>query len=257
MNVPRRVAAFGTLCALTGAALLALHAPARGFDFQGAPLLVARPTADITDTYLFPSPTNANDVVAVMDVYPNIPAGAGTSTFFDNKLLYTMKFDNRYASEATNGRPVENLVMQFSFSPSGNGSQTVSVYGPSAPVQVGSATKLVTQTGVGSVNASFSVNGSGASGISVFAGARRDPSFFNASQFLSIFPDRNQGSTAPSCLPGGTNACPAGFNSGAAVDAFANSNVLSIVVEIPRSLLAGSGNGVVSYWATTSTTSGQ
>ncbi len=111
-------------------------------------------------------------------------------------------------------------------------------------------------SGIGFINKSFAI-GSGASIINVFAGARHDPDFFNVSQFYNIFPDRNAGSTAPSCLPGGSGTCPQGFNSAPGTDYFANTNVLSIVVECPRTLLAGTGNGVVAYWATTSTTSGQ
>ncbi len=256
MQVSRLIAGASAVCALSAAAVLFAHAPARGFDFQGAPALVKHPAADITDTYLFPSPTNASNVVAVMDVYPNIPAGAGKTTFFDNTVLYTMKFDNNYGAESTTGgRPVENLVLQFSFGTSTTGSQTVTVYGPAAPTTgAGASSKLVTSTGSGFVNSSFALVTT--SPITVFAGARRNPAFFNASQFFNIFPDRNQGSTSKTCLPSGTNTCPAGFASGTPTDYFANSNVLSIVVELPKSLLAGNGNGVTAFWATTSSQSG-
>ena len=54
--------------------LLFARNPARGFDLQGSPVTIARPSTDITDTYLFPSPTNVNNVVAVMDVDPAVPA---------------------------------------------------------------------------------------------------------------------------------------------------------------------------------------
>ena len=40
-------------------------------------------SADITDVYVFPSPTNPANVVLVMDVSPLIPAGMGTAKFFD------------------------------------------------------------------------------------------------------------------------------------------------------------------------------
>jgi hypothetical protein len=213
--------------------------------------------------YFFPSPTNTNNVVAVMDVYPLIPASAsavtGLNTFFDQGVLYTMKFDNRYTSEATNGgRPVEDIVIQFSFGAPSNGTQQVFVYGPDSPNQTGTATTLVdgaAASASGFVNQSF--QGSGLSGgVSFFAGARRDPSFFNGSQFFNIFPDANQGSTAKTCLPGGSNTCPRGFTA-PATDYLGNSDVLSIVAEIPKTLLAAGNNGVIAYWATTSSSSGQ
>ncbi len=258
MKNARPVMGLAALGAFVVAAVLYTYTPVRGFDLRGSPVLVKRPAADITDTYFFPSPTNPGNVVAVMDVYPAIPPGAGTSTFFDQSVLYTMKFDNQYTSEAITpgARPVENVVLQFSFGAPANGTQQVFVYGPAAPANVGTATKIVGQTAAGFINKSFSF-GNGPSVVNVFAGGRRDPAFFNVSQFYNIFPDRNQGSTAPTCLPGGSGTCPQGFNSAPGVDYFANSNVLSIVVEFPRTLIAGTGDGVVAYWATTSTTSGQ
>lgn len=260
MNLPRSFAGVGALCAFVGAALLYTRVPVHGFDLRGAPVLIKRPAADITDVYLFPSPSNTNNVVAVMDVYPAIPAGAGSNTFFDQGVLYTMKFDDRYGSEATTGggRPIEDTVLQFSFGAASGGSQQVFVYGPGAPNQTGATTTLLNGgnfAGTGFVNKSFSF-GTGAQALSVFAGARQDPQFFALTAFYNIFPDRNAGSTAPSCLSGGSNTCPQGFPS-PGVDYFGNTNVLSIVVEFPKTLIAGNGNGIVAYWATTSTSTGQ
>ena len=88
-----------------------------------------------------------------------------------------------------------------------------------------------------------------------FAGVREDPFFFDQSQFYNIVPDRNQGSK-PSCLPViGNNTCPQGFNN-PGTDFFGNSNVLSIVAEIPKALLQQQQNTIVAYWATASASSG-
>ncbi len=269
MKFARLLGGSAALCAFAAAALYA-GTPARSFDLRGSPVTVQRPAADITDTYFFPSPTNPNNVVAVMDVYPLIAAGAGTTTFFDPSVLYTMKFDNKYRSEATGGRPIEDLVIQFSFAAAAGGTQQVFVYGPAAPNSVGTSTTLVDggfANGSGFINRPFSASAttSGTTPFSVFAGARRDPAFFNASQFNNIFPDRNQGSTAASCLSGGTSPCPQGFTpagGGGSNDIFANTNVLSIVVELPKTALTAGNGGVcgtvcpVAYWATTSTASG-
>ena len=271
MYNPRFIAGVAALCAFAAAAFLFAGAPARSFDLQGSPITVKRPGADITDTYFFPSPTNPNNVVAVMDVYPLIAAGAGPTTFFDPNVLYTMKFDNKYASESANGgRPIEDLVIQFSFGAPAGGTQQVFAYGPGAPNKVGTATTLINggfANGSGFINRSFTAAAtfSGTAPYSVFAGVRHDPAFFNASQFYNIFPDRNQGSTAPSCLNGGTSPCPQGFTppaGGASNDLFANSNVLAIVIEIPKTALVTGNGGAcsaacpVAYWATTSTVSG-
>jgi hypothetical protein len=257
MRIARLLAGIGALSVLCAAALLFVHVPARSFDLQDSPATVNRPGADISDTYLFPSPTNSSNVVAVMNVHPLIPAGQGLSTYFDQGVLYTMKFDNNFGSEASNARPVENLVIQISFGAIGNGTQQVFVYGPAAPNQTGTVTSLVnggTIAGTGIINKVFSTN----TGLTVFAGARRDPFFFDLQQFYKILPDRNLGSTAAGCLPSprGNGTCPQGFNSPGS-NFFTNVDVLSIVVEIPKSVLTPAGTGpLVAYWATTSTQSG-
>lgn len=263
MKIARLFGGFAALCAVVGAGVVFAGAPARSFDFQDSPTTIKHPQADITDTYFFPSPTNSANIVVVMDVYPLIPAGQGLTTYFDQKTLYTMKFDTLYGQESATtagARPIENEVIQFAFGTPTNGTQSVFVYGPATPGQVGTATKLV-QTGLysgaGFINRPFIATSTffGTSQFSVFAGARRDPQFFNASQFLSIFPDRNMGSTAQTCLPSGANTCPAGFTNGG--DFFAGTNVLSIAIEIPKDQLTAGNGGVVAYWATTSTATGQ
>ena len=66
-----------------------------------------------------------------------------STTFFDQGVLYTMKFDNQYGNSGTaiGSKPSENLVLQFSFSaplgPIGQQTQQVFVYGPSFPTKVG------------------------------------------------------------------------------------------------------------------------
>jgi hypothetical protein len=225
--------------------------PARAY--RDSPATINDPSSDITDVYLFPSPTNSNNVVAVMDVYPQIPAGKGTNTFFNQGVLYQMKFDNRIG---TSGHiPVENIVIQFSVGQATNGTQQVFVYGPAAPNVTGTVSTLVVQTGSGLINKSFPAANNE---ITVFAGGREDPAFYNRAALMQIIPNRNQGSSAASCLPSGTNTCPNGFpNPG--TDSQANTNVLSFVVEMPKSILMGtSGTSTkVAYWATTSSGSGQ
>lgn len=241
--------------ALIAAAVLSVHAPVRGADAYDSSTTIARPGADVSDAYLFPSPANSDNIVAVMDVNPGIAAGQGLNAFFDHNVLYQMKFDNLVTGESPGVAPTENMVIQFSVGVAGSGTQQIFVYGPSAPNQTGANNTLLGQTGSGYINKAFQTT----NGLSVFAGAREDPFFFDATQFNKMFPDRNAGSTAQSCLPasfGGDGACPQGFNT-SGTDVQANTNVLSIVVEMPRTLLMPNGVGKIAYWATTGTTSGQ
>jgi len=259
MKIARSFGGFVALGALAAVVVLYGRTPARSFDIQNSPAVIKNPSADITDIYMFPSPTNSNNVVVAMDVYPLIAAGQGLKTFFNQSVLYTMKFDNKYANESTTSRPVEDLVIQFSVGAVTSGTQQIYVYGPGAANRTGATTTLIqggTISGTGYINRPFA----SLQGLSVFAGAREDPFFFDLQQFYNIFPNRNQGSTAASCLPApvGTGACPQGFNPpGTAVDYFADDNVLSIVVEMPKSVLQQNASGnIVAYWATTSTESG-
>jgi hypothetical protein len=186
-----------------------------------------------------------------------LPAGSLATAFFDQQVLYTMKFDTNFSSEAITARPLENYVIQFSMSASSGGTQQIYVYGPAAPTQTGTKTSLVNSgsaTATGLINTAFQ-----AGQLTVFAGVREDPFFFDLSQFYKIVPDRSLGSATASCLPTvGSGSCPTGFNPPAsALDYFVNSDVLSIVVEFPKSLLQSVGGGtVVGFWATTSTTTG-
>ena len=258
MKFARPIGGAAVLCAVVVASLLYVRVPARSFVIKGSPITIARPATDITDTYFFPSPTNPNNVVAVMDVQAGIPAGAGLSTFFDQGVLYTMKFDTNYSSEAIGSRPKENVVIQFAVgAPSGtpgNQTQQINLYGPGLPANVGTRTHLInsgTATAIGFINRPFSaVNGT----IQVFAGTRRDPQFWDRTQFSNIFPASANGSGASSCL---SSTCPSGFGPG--TDSFADSNVLSFVVEFPKVSLLGinaNAGNIVAYWATTSTSTG-
>jgi Domain of unknown function (DUF4331) len=257
MKFARSLAGVFAVVALVAVIVLYSRTPARSFDIQNSPAVVNNPSADILDTYMFPSPTNINNVVVAMDVVPLIPAGQGLKTFFNQSVLYTMKFDNQYAAEAINSRPSEDLVIQISVGPPTNGTQQIFVYGPAVAARKGATTTLVDGgafSGTGFINRPFS----SVDGLSVFAGARQDPFFFDLQQFYNIFPNRNMGSTAASCLPApvGLDTCPQGFNN-PGVDEFADTNVLSIVIELPRAALQVGQNGsIVAFWATTSTSTG-
>ena len=240
-------------------ALYGMHA-ARSSDHQDSPTVVARPGADITDVFVYPAPDNANNVVLAMDVYPLIPAGmAGTGQYsFDPAVLYQFKI----ATGVANKDYTEKTVIQFTASGTGS-AQTLTMYGPSAPNEVGTTNTLVKSTGTVTFNTPTSLsNGQ----IQVFAGARRDPFFFDLAQFFKIIPDRNAayhaaGQTVPAPTASSFNGFPSnsnGCSTAAASNFLANYDVLQIAVELPKTMLEQNGTalGQVGVWATTSTTTG-
>lgn len=253
MNVFRFLGPAAAAAALLGFGVLA-HAGAS--SAADSPAALAHPAANVSDVYLFPSPSNPSNVVAVMNVSPGLPAGALATTFFDQKVLYTMKFDNKISGRAVGAAPTEDLVMQFSFGAVSGGTQQVIAYGPAAPVQSGTTTTLVNggqAAGLGLINRGFTTG----TGVNVFAGVRGNASFADTAQFGRIFPTSFTAAGGTTCLPGGTNACPSGFTV-PGVNGLANSNVLSIVIELPKTALIPAGTGPkVAFWAAASTQSGQ
>lgn len=218
-------------------------------DHADTAALFNRPGADVTDVFIFPSATKASNVVVAMDVWGLIPAGE--TELFDTGVLYQMKFD-------VTGDYVEDLVMQFRFV--GNGpNQRVVVSGPSRPGMIGTSSVLGRPYATrGSFNETFSPT----DGMKVFAGLRSDPFFFDLNRFYAILPDRMTPLTGsqvnyPSIMAANTpqlngfRGFPAGsgYDASPASDYLSNLNVLSIVVELPRSALGG---GKVNLWATSS-----
>ncbi len=234
------VASVAATVALASAlALYGVHA-SRASDHLDSPAVQARPGADITDVYAFPAPDDDKNVVLVMDVHPVIPAGQGRSTFFDPGVMYQLKIDNT-------GDHVEDSVIQFRADGTGT-AQTIHVYGPAKPAQTGTTSSWVGETGTVAYDKAATLNG----GIEVYAGPRKDPFFFDLAQFFKIIPDR--AGHAPGVKPPAATA--SGFNN-PGVDFLSSNklNVLSLVVELPRTALAPDGGapGKINLWATTST----
>ena len=162
-------------------ALLLMKMKAHGSDHADTPSIAAAPGTDLTDLYIFPSPTNASNVVLVMNVHPVIGKGLGldpTSTF-DPNVLYQFKID-------TNGDFKEDLVIQAKFTGSGQ-SQTVQIACPVKPSMQGTSSIFETPNPTtGTINTTFTLT----NGVKVFAGAREDPFFIDLNQLFAIFPDR-------------------------------------------------------------------
>jgi hypothetical protein len=207
-------AVVATICA-TGAYLIAA-------DHADAPAVTGK-TSDITDVYAFQSPTTASNMVLVVNIQGLLAPSATGAAKFDPETMVEINIDNSSTKDN-----VEDLVIQATFE---NGK--VQVYGPAKPIQTGlkstlinSATKV--EGAITAYGAAPSITEQ--SGMKIFAGPRDDPFFFDLDQFKKIL---------------ATTAT--GFNN-PGTDTFAGTNVMSIVIELPKSAL---GTGSVNIWATT------
>jgi hypothetical protein len=275
---PRRIlGSLGAVVALAAAVFLYTLHPAKSSDHQDTFNLATRSntSADITDMYAFPSPANPANVVLVMNTSPLILPGAGATKFFDPSVVWQFKF----VHGAVGTFSAEDQVIQISVSGTGAG-QTFTLHGPGTPIQVGTSNTLLPKTGTFKYN---QTSGTALpNGIMAFAGPRADPFFFDLLQFFSFLGDRNYHNHTSQSDPGtgdtltGTptfNGFPAGTMSSGGAGAYACStaapvnaltqlappgfNVLSFVIEVPRSLLTtGFSSSIVHMWGTASSASG-
>jgi hypothetical protein len=190
-------------------------------DHIDAPAVTGQAT-DITDVYAFQGATTTN-MVLVANTQGLLASGAATTAAkFDANTLIEFNIDN-------NGDNVEDLVIQAIYD-----GANMKFYGPVAPSATGTKSKLegnVTASVAVTANGAAPVVATGTNGMQVFAGPRDDPFFFDLNQFKKII--------------AGTAT---GFNN-PGVDAFAGTNVLSVVVELPKTLLNPPASGKISVWA--------
>ena len=176
---------------------------------------------DITDVYAFQG-ADTNNLVFVVNTQGLLtPGTTGAATFKEN-VLTEINIDN-------NGDNVEDLVIQAIK----RGSKMY-FFGPVAPGATGTSSTIKTSNAAGSVEISQYGNAaitSTSGGMKFFAGPRDDPFFFDLGQFQAIL--------------GGTAT---GFNNPGS-DTFAGTNVLSTVIEVPKSMLGTSAS--INVWAET------
>lgn len=179
---------------------------------------------DITDIYAFQSPADNSKMVFVMNTQGLLSPSATAAASFPSNVMYEFNIDNT-------GDNVEDLVIQCLVQ---NGKMRV--YGPVAVGTPGTVSTVKTSGSVTEVavttTASTSPNtATNANGIRIFAGPRDDPFFFDLVRYQEII-----GGTQTSFRTTG-------------VDTFAGSNVMSIVVEVPKSLLGTATS--INVWAET------
>lgn len=169
-------------------------------------------TADITDFYAFQG-EDTNNIVFVANVQGQLSPTATASASFDENVMVEINID-------TNNDNVEDLVIQ---AVPRNGKMYF--FGPYAPSMTGlNSTINETATKSEVAISSTSAITANQNGMKFFAGPRDDPFFMDFAQYLAVV---------------GGNA-PNGFNN-PGTDSFAGTNVLSIVVEVPKSQIGGSG----------------
>ena len=181
------------------------------------------PGNDITDIYAFQSPADNSKMVFVLNTQGLLAPAATAAAVFPANVLYEFNIDNT-------GDNIEDLVIQCLVQKG-----KMKVFGPVAPGTPGSVSTIKTIGPVTEVNVtSYSAgtpNIGTVNGIRVFAGPRDDPFFFDLSRFKEI-----------------TTGTQSGFRN-PGVDAFAGTNVMSIVVEVPKALLGAAST--INVWGET------
>jgi hypothetical protein len=225
-RLPRRsrwisVAALALVAAAVG---LGIRHRLDAADHRDSTALTGDPRADIADVYAFRSPANPSNVVLVLTVAGFTPPAEASRTFFDPTVLYEWKIDN-------NNDAVEDLVLQ-AFVTGEGADQTIHFRGPARPLVTGNTSRVLQTSDAARVRISTgaSANIATGGGLTVFAGVRDDPFFFDGARFGEIV----RGEAASFRDPG--------------VNTFAGTNVLALVVEMPAARLGANRVGV---WGTT------
>ncbi len=184
-------------------------------------------TTDITDLYVFRSPVNTNNLVFVANLQGLMSPTATATAKFDQNNMIEFNIDNT-------GDKVEDLVIQAKYDLATN---KMYVFGPVAPSATGLTSKLqgnptaeVAVTPYGSAP----VIATGSTGIQVFAGPRDDPFYFDLTQFNKII-----------------SGMATSFNN-PGTDAVAGTNVMSVVLEVPKSLVGTiAASNTINVWLKT------
>ena len=202
-----------SLVAISGLVLVAA-------DHIDAPSVTGN-AADITDVYAFQGQDTKNMVFAVNTQGLLSPGATAAATFSENMLI-EVNIDNT-------GDNVEDLVIQAI-----RKGDKMYFFGPYAPAVKGKTSTIDVSKASGSV--AISKYGATATvatenGMKFFAGPRDDPFFFDLGQFQKIL-----GETAT------------GFNN-PGTDTFAGTNVLAVVVEVPKTMLGNATS--INVWSET------
>lgn len=180
---------------------------------------VASTNADITDFYAFQG-EDTDNLVFVANVQGLLSPGSTGDASFDENTLIEINIDN-------NGDKIEDLVIQAI---PRNGKMYF--FGPIAPSSTG-LNSVIEQTSMYDNSVTITSYDqtaiiANADGMTYFAGPRDDPFFMDFAQYSDII----AGNATSFNDPGD--------------DTFAGTNVMSVVIEVPKILLGG--NGTLNTW---------
>ena len=191
-------------------------------------------SADIADFYAFEPSEGSDNTVFVVDLQSNVLPDLAYGTF-DEDVLTEINID-------LDGDLVEDQVIQ-AIARDGR----MYFFGPTAPSQTGLNSEVYTDAALGDVEISSNtaIVETTSDGVSLFAGPRQDPFFFDFFQFNAVISPE-------------LDSAPGGFlPPEEAADTFDGANTMSIVVEIPNSMLGtptatnALGLSVYKTWVTT------
>lgn len=198
-------------------------------------------SADIADFYAFEPEVGSNNTVFAVDLQSNVLPDLAYGTFDENVLL-EINIDNT-------GDLVEDLIIQ-AIPRDGK----MYFFGPVAPSETGLNGTIMIDDPLGSVDisAETAIIETTDAGVMLFAGPRQDAFFFDFFQFNAVI-----GGMAPEGFKpeGDPNSTADDDTTG--VDTFDGANTMSVVIEIPNSLLGETsatnvlGLPVYKTWVTT------
>ncbi len=181
-------------------------------DHIDAPSVTGKAT-DIADFYVFESNENSSNMVFVTTLQGLLSPSSTSSADFSEDVLIEINIDN-------NGDNVEDLVIQAI---PRNGKMYA--FGPYTPTQTGLRSNI--DDSMDMIEADITPYGQDAivtnrGGKKLFAGPRDDPFFFDLGAYTDILAGNAPGFSDPGS------------------DTFAGTNVLSVVIEVPKSTLGNS-----------------
>ena len=178
---------------------------------------VAGGTSDITDFYAFQG-ENPDNIVFAANVQGLLGPDQTASAQFDEDVMIEFNIDN-------DGDAVEDYVIQAI-----RKNNKMYFVGPFEPSQTGLTSTVSPNVGKDANFVKITSYGSAPSikttkeGMSLFAGPRDDPFFFDFARYSQIIAGE-----------------ASGFDPETASDTFAGTNVLSVVIEVPKAMVGGSG----------------
>jgi hypothetical protein len=226
---------------LTGLGILALVATLLvAADHIDAPDSMGT-SADIADFYAFEPTVGSDNTVFAVDLQSNVLPDLAYGTF-DENILTEINID-------TDGDLVEDLVIQ-AIPRDGK----MYFFGPVAPSSTGLNGMVMVDSPLGSVDISTdtAIVETTEDGVSLFAGPRQDAFFFDFFQFNAVI-----GGMAPEGFKPAGDPDSTDDDDTTAVDTFDGANTMSIVVELPNSMLGETtamnalGLSVYKTWVTT------